>query len=179
MDKRLRDINASKQRLVSLARRLGVAFLVVFALYCIGAIAVAIYALWPPNGFIRIGDGSLILLAPFLCGAITTGLTLYLLSRMFAEIGRGESPFTRLRVRQLQVLGALFLLTAVSNLFVIPGSEVGAQDGSLTLSFYSPQPAEGTIDVDFPSIVIAIICFALSLIFKYGALLQCETDDLV
>ena len=124
-------------------------------------------------------SGTISVFALFVCNSAALAFALFLICRIFTGMGRGESPFNKTRVRQLQILGLLFILAAISNIFIAPGAEVGVQSGDFVMSFYSSQPANGAPDLDINSWLIAIVCFMLSMIFKYGTLLPQETDDLM
>lgn len=179
MDNQLLRIQSAKSRLAVTCRRLRLLFLVVLVVFAITIGAIAAWILVPPLGFVSFGSASLLTLAPFLLGSLATCFVLFLLERVCWEIGRGESPFNTLRVHQIRLLGVLFLLIAVANFLVAPGSQIGAQDGAAKMAFYSAAPEGTAVDIDFESILVAIVCFALSLVFKYGSTLERETDDLV
>lgn len=179
MDKRLNNLKHSRERITCASRKLGVFFGFLFLAFLLINIAILSYALFPPPGFSRFADFSFIAIIPFLCENAAIAFVIFLMSKMFLEIGRGDSPFNALRVRQLQVLGVLFLGAVLAGLFIAPGTEMGAYDGSSVMSFYSSQAPPNSVNIDFGNLGAAVICFALSLIFKYGALLQQETDDLM
>lgn len=179
MDARLAGIKRGRSRLTAISRKLGIVFLICFIVYCLAIAAISFFILLPPEGFFRIGNGTISIFFLFVLSNAASAFALFLISRIFAEMGCGESPFNKTRVRQLQALGLLFIFAAISNSLIVPGAEVGVQSGDFTVSFYSGQPAGGSPDLDINSWLIAIVCFMLSMIFKYGALLQQEADDLM
>lgn len=179
MDKHLSSIQRSRARLISTCKILSVAFFICLLLYCVVIAAIFAYIAAPPTGFSYIGPPSLLDLSPFILSALAGGFTIFLLWRLFREIGGGGSPFTMMRVRQIQALGILFFITAVCNLLIPPNGNVGVISGDAHMFLNSDPSASDSATVDVTSFMTAIVCFALSLVFKYGAALECEADDLV
>lgn len=179
MDKRLAAIKATRGKLVSTSKVLAAIFLLIFVLYCIAYAAVFLYMALLPNGFSYLGPSTLVGILPFIISSLSGGFTIFLLWRIFREIGRNASPFTPLRVRQIRVLGLLFLATAICGFFITPGTDVGAVNGNAHMLIESNASASDSVNIDVTSLMIAIVCFALSFIFSYGATLEQEADDLV
>lgn len=179
MDKQLAAIKTTRSKLVSTSRGLATLFLIIFVLYCAAHVAVFLYMALLPNGFSYLGPSTLAGTLPFIIPSISGGFTIFLLWRIFREIGRNASPFTPLRVRQIRALGFLFLATAICGFFITPGTDVGAINGGAHMLIESDASASDSIHVDATSFMISIVRFALSFIFSYGATLEQETDDLV
>lgn len=110
MDKQLAAIKTTRSKLVSTSRGLATLFLILFVLYCAAHVAVFLYMALLPNGFSYLGPSTLAGTLPFIIPSISGGFTIFLLWRIFREIGRNASPFTPLRVRQIRALGFLFWL---------------------------------------------------------------------
>ena len=125
MDKQLAAIKTTRSKLVSTSRGLATLFLIIFVLYCAAHVAVFLYMALLPNGFSYLGPSTLAGTLPFIIPSISGGFTIFLLWRIFREIGRNASPFTPLRVRQIRALGFLFLATAICGFFITPGTDVG------------------------------------------------------
>lgn len=72
----------------------------------------------------------------------------------------------------------MFVLGFVLGILVSPDFaeivQVGALDFGLTSGQIGRYP---TIPIDVKSVVGAIVCFSLSSVWKYGALLQADSDD--
>ncbi len=179
MDKRLAAIEATRGKLVSTSKVLATIFLLIFALYCIAYAAVFLYMALLPNGFSYFGPSTFVGILPFIISSLSGGFTIFLLWRIFREIGRNASPFTPLRVRQIRVLGLLFLATAICGFFITPGADVGAISGDAHMLIESNASASDSVNIDATSLMISVVCFALSFIFSYGATLEQEADDLV
>ncbi|MBE6469833.1 MAG: hypothetical protein E7001_07820 [Coriobacteriaceae bacterium] len=110
-------------------------------------------------------------------------LTLLVLRSISSDMARGVSPFTMAHARGINVIGGLFIVNFIAGFFGAWGTiELGA-DGSVrflaclnsVLLFLGPRP----IPVDVGSLLAALGCFALAAIWRYGALLQEQTEDLV
>ena len=172
MDKRLAAIEATRGKLVSTSKVLATIFLLIFALYCIAYAAVFLYMALLPNGFSYFGPSTFVGILPFIISSLSGGFTIFLL-------GRNASPFTPLRVRQIRVLGLLFLATAICGFFITPGADVGAISGDAHMLIESNASASDSVNIDATSLMISVVCFALSFIFSYGATLEQEADDLV
>ncbi len=179
MDKHLSSIRRTRARLISTCKILSIFFFICLLLYCIAIAAIFIYIVAPPAGFSYIGPPSLLDLSPLILSTVAGGFTIFLLWRLFREIGGGGSPFTMMRVRQIQALGTLFLIAAMCNLLITPNGDVGVISGDAHMLLNSDPSASDSATVDVTSFMTAIVCFALSLVFKYGAALECEADDLV
>lgn len=179
MDNQLQRIYDAKSQLATTFRKLRFLFLIALVIFAITILVILGWIVFPPEGFSSIGSASFMSVAPFLLDSLATGFILFLVERVCWEIGRGESPFNTLRIRQLRLLGLLFMAIALSNLLISPGSFIGSQDGNAMMAFYSATPDGTAVDVDFESILTAVVCFALSLVFKYGSTLEQETNDLV
>lgn len=110
-------------------------------------------------------------------------LTLLVLRSISSDMARGISPFTMAHARGINVIGGLFIVNFIAGFFSAQGTiELGA-DGSASLLarlnsvllLLGPRP----ISVDVGSLLAALGCFALAAIWRYGALLQEQTEDLV
>lgn len=179
MDKRLAAITATRNKLLSVSKALSIVFLIVFVLYCVAFMAAFICMIFIPRGFSHVGPSTFFGILPFVISVLAGGFTFFLLWRIFREISHGASPFTHLRIRQIQVLGCFFLATAICSFFIAPGSNLGVADGSSQILVDNGLSASDSVNVDVTSFMISIVCFALSFIFSYGATLEQETDDLV
>lgn len=72
----------------------------------------------------------------------------------------------------------MFVAGFALNAFVSPGFVEMMSIGELELGLSSDQAGRyPTIPIDVKSVVGAIVCFSLSSVWKYGALLQADSDD--
>lgn len=104
-----------------------------------------------------------------LAGAILTSCNL------FRSAARSDSLFTEGQSRRMLTVSILIALSCAIDL---------VSQGMLTF-FVSYGPIEGIhlidagIHIDAPSLVCAVICFGLSMLFRYAALLQSVSDETV
>lgn len=101
------------------------------------------------------------------------------LMQVFGDISAGSSPFTTEQSKRLQLIGWLLLANvvfgAIASVTPLPYTQVGSLEFGL---FVSSTNSSG-ISIDFSSLLWGAVCFCLSYVFKYGALLQQLSDDTV
>ncbi len=94
---------------------------------------------------------------------------------LFRSASRSDSLFTEGQSRRMLTVSILIALSCAIDL---------VSQGMLTF-FVSYGPIEGIhlidagIHIDAPSLVCAVICFGLSMLFRYAALLQSVSDETV
>lgn len=178
MDQHLAEIERSRIALTSLCRKLEWVFFGVFAIYCLAYLAILFYALVPPEGLNPVGPANALELLPLALETVAGGYALLLIGLMFRSGGKGNSPFSRYFIRHLKVLGILFLACVVAGLFITPGMQFGAvNETSEMIVDYGT--AKEDLSIDTASLFASVVCFALSTIFRYGALLQDEVENLM
>lgn len=110
---------------------------------------------------------------------IILGGTLFIIRSIFNNISKGNSPFTVKHSQQLMMLGFFFLIDIVLNLLLSPAFSSITNIGPVEFGYIAPQTTPyPVLSIDIKSIVGTVVCFALSVVWRYGALLQSETDDL-
>lgn len=195
MDKNLKNINEILVRVSSSCRKAYMFFTVILVAYCAMGTLFFISAL--------LSDGqdsvtSTVMTIPFytdglftplgviemlslLLSLVITGFALFVLRSIFKDIAMGRSPFTFAHATQIKVVAWLLVADAAIGLVLSPGFFTAFNlGGSLEVGYASAgdfNPA--VLPLDAKGIAGAIFCFALSLIWRYGALLQCEEDDLM
>lgn len=179
MNKRLGEMEAARKRIIRLCGLLRWVFGGCLALYCFAVAAIIYVAMFPPDGFNYIGPSSIFPFLPLVCNVFAGGLTLFIIIRMLNTVKKGLSPFSFSSARLIRVLAIVLAIGAVSGAFIDPGARFGAvsSSGSIALKFIGNENDVAYIDVR--GLFLSIICFALSPIFRYGALLQSEADDLI
>lgn len=179
MDKRVEQLNSRKKSIVSISKKLQWVFFVILALYILGILGIVIYSIALPSEFVFIGPDSVISLIPVALNAIACGFVLLILGFVFREIGKGASPFTVHIANCLNVLGAILLIAFISGILIQPGTEVGAVSDSAAMTIDYDSNSSDLINLDIKSLLASVVSFALSAVFRYGAILQSEADDLV
>ena len=179
MDNRVLRLNKRKKLIVSICKKMQWLFFAIFAIYLIIVGIIAFYAMSLPNGFQFVGSSSLVSLIPIICNTAACGFVILILGIIFREIGKEASPFTFKIAKFIDVLAVILLVSFLSGFFIQPGSQVGAvSDSAMMAVDYDGNPVN-VINVEISSLIASIVCFAMSAVFRYGAILQIETDDLV
>lgn len=112
---------------------------------------------------------------------ITGAVALFVLISVAEDIAKGSSPFTLTQARRIKVIGILLLISVVLKLFIPTGSVDFLETDAIEFGFVPRAYGNGTptTTIDISTFITAIICFFLSYVFKYGALLQRLSDDTV
>lgn len=182
MDKRLDQIEKTRQNISRTCKWLSRTFHVFFIAYCLTVVVIAFFALFPLAGFSYVGPNNVILFVPIFCNIAAGGLAIMLIARMLRAIGKGESPFSLSSAQQIKALAIVLMVGVVTGALITPGTQVGSvsESGAMVLDFLGGSNDDMyTMHIDLKGLLISIICFALSPIFRYGALLQNEADDLM
>lgn len=178
MEQSLKKLNSSKGKLVSICKKLQWLFFVIFALYVVGVIAVIAYSVIAPDGLSYIGPETFIGLVPVAFNVLSGGLILFFLGLVFRGIGKGESPFTIYFSRWIILIGILLLVGFLTELFILPGSTIGAVGETSAMALNYGGNAGNSININATQLLTSVVAFALAAIFRYGAILQEEVDDL-
>lgn len=98
------------------------------------------------------------------------------------DMSRRVSPFTVRHARMLQIVGLAFVVNFILGI-IWPNADVQLSMGTSVISIVPNSMTmafgEDALQIDFGSILGALIAFSMSLVWRYGALLQTQTDDLV
>lgn len=179
MDKRFKEMNATRKRIMRLCGLLKWIFRLCLVLYALAVMLIVFVAIFPPDGFSYIGPNSFAAFLPMICDVFAGGFVLIIITKMLKSIEKGHSPFTFSSAQQITVLAVVLLVGVISGAFIDPGMQVGAASMSGSISFESAGGKNDAAYIDVRGLILSIICFALLPIFRYGAMLQSETDDLV
>lgn len=105
-------------------------------------------------------------------------LILLVMRSVANDVARGRSPFTVAHANQIKAIAWIFVAGVVLNIFVSPDFVELVRFGEFDLGLVSDQLGRyPVIHIDVKSLVGAIVCFSLSSVWKYGALLQADSDD--
>lgn len=179
MNNQITKLSAEAKTITTLGKRLYWFFLFLFALYCLAAMLVCLYSIFLPEGFSYVGPSFFLLLLPVIFKVFAGGLTLFLVARMMKSISKGESPFSLSTSFHVKIIAIILLLSVMAGVFIEPGTWVGAVADKSTMAYEFGGSGRDAIYIDSSSLFLSIISFALSTIFRYGALLQNEVNDLV
>ena len=175
----IQDKDAAEELLSKMARvgrRAQIAINVCFVLYLI-VIAIALVA-----SILAVLESSSISVSMIIGGlsrlfAVATVAVLFVvLSQLFRDMSESKSPFTKKQANRILLMGVISFLNvafgAVSSLFAPISTELG----DISAGFVST-PMTLNLHIDVPSLLMAITCFCLSYVFRYGALLQWLQDE--
>lgn len=179
MDNRITKLKNTKEKIESISKKLQWVFFAIFVVYSIVIIAIIIGSIISLTDLNYVGPDSVLGLLPMICNTIAGGVGLLIIGFMFRNISKGISPFSVSIIKAITALGFLFLLAFVSGLFINPGSTVGVESDSLIMEVDYDNHSNDVANIDLRSLLTSIVCFALAAIFRYGAVLQTEVDDLL
>ncbi len=168
-----------KESLTAIARRskgLYIFFDIVLALYLVATLVLFVLLL--------IGDGNLptdglalfLWSVPLLVTIALGAIIIFVISRIFKEISEHRSPFTTTQARRFNIIGILLIIDTVLEAISSISYPLLADSLSLSIGFTQPGGTED-LYINGPFIIGAVICFCLSYIFRYGALLQQLSDE--
>ena len=96
-----------------------------------------------------------------------------------SETIRGESPFTLKQSRRFLIAGILFLCVVVLD-FILPVEySINAFSGMLGEINLNTMSPTGFVNLDVGSLLGSFASFCFAVVFKYGVLLQQESDEMV
>lgn len=183
MDRRLNQMKIEQKRITAFCRRLSWVLYIFFIAYCLTVALVAWVSAFPPASFSYVGPSDPMLFIPMICNLGAGGVAIFVIARMLQKVGKGLSPFSLSSSRQIKILAIILLIGVVSEAIIDPGARIGSESTTGSISFGFSGSSSGaayeSVHIDFTSLLVSIICFALSPIFRYGALLQSEADDLM
>lgn len=172
-------------------RKVGWVLSAVFSVLLVLFGAFVLYVIWRlatdsagplHDGLVETKAGGIVYLFPALILVVIFGAVLVILQGISADIAHGVSPFTRGHASRIFVLGIAFLANTAAA-FVVPGGSIDLVAGPVQVTCFPHSMmlylGTGAIPLDAGSLLGAVICFAIAAIWRYGALLQEQTEDLV
>ncbi len=179
MSKAAQEVEHSLKTMRSLGKALFFLFGFLFLATAIGLVPVSVLAAGSiMNGAVSDGSGTITVAAAPLF-LLACGLSFFLLASMSRNISHGISPFTVKHAKMIAVSGWVFLLTALFEFLTSPGF-ISIAIGRIAFVGLSQTTIENlSLPVDVVAIFMGIVCLAFSLMWRYGALLQEQTNDLV
>lgn len=109
------------------------------------------------------------------------GCILWVIYSVFDNIAKGSSPFTARIARRIRWIGWLMLLGTILGTLLSPElNAIMHLPGNISLGYNSLDAnTPFAIPVNGGLIIGAVVCFCLSLVFQYGALLQHLSDETI
>ena len=179
MTKSIRKIEKALAKLEVLGSRLSCLFLVAFVFVCV---FVALFLVAKVSDFAGSGEALdvsyLIQLTLSLLDFAIYGVILLVMRSIAKDVAQGRSPFTIAHANQIRIIAWLFLTGFVLGILISSGFVSVANAGGFHIGLASDESANySVISIDVKSVVGAVVCFSLSSVWKYGALLQADSDD--
>ena len=180
MPESMERIAASLEKVRSQCSKARLLFSILFVALCIGGAFVMVLAtvnLACPGMLpfeTRINGATYVLL---MASLVSNGAFFLIARSIFGTVAAGRTPFTLQHAKRIKLLGCLFVADFLLNLLVPLAFSMMSEVGSLTLGIMSSQAASySVISIDIKGLIGAVVCFALSTVWRYGALLQAEED---
>lgn len=178
MENSAQKIDKSIQKMMTLGRWLAIMFTALLvALCCCSLVAVISIGLMAAQGNIYDSSKMVSVVVPLMYLMISGGVT-WALRGISVDMAHGESPLILSHARRISIIGWLFVVAAVGDLLILPrflSIVIGPFD--LLGNTYS-MFENLTLSIDIGAVLGAVCCFSASAIWRYGALLQDQTEDL-
>lgn len=168
----------SLSKIKKVCKFIGYAMKIILVLFCISWVAVAaimistIVGFSGQNGIETIDVSNLLL---FLAYGVVFGVTIVVLTKVFSDTARGETPFAMIQVKRLRLIALMLIIYAALDIFTVSNT-ASLQFNGVDSGFISTNE-NSFLAVNFTPIIAAAVLFAFSFVFKYGVLLQELSDE--
>lgn len=166
------EVRQRRERMAKTARVLCILFDIILVLFAILDIAALTVTLVQNAGFFESQSELVVVSLSFIVVFSIGCLLLFVLSRIFKDISKGNTPFSNIQARRIWALGALMLVYCVAEIIISANPLQADVAGMSVLVHASPG-----LYIDIKLFAAAVICFCLSYVFRYGALLQWLQDE--
>lgn len=178
----IQETEHSLTRLKKVSKAISLAFRVFFCIYCV--IWIALVCIFAFSAFSKTADGYPMLMgiAPLISCLIfgfLMAVAIRFATLIFADVAKGESPFTTCQVKRIRWVAIVFLIYVVIEAIVPSGLASVVQNEALHVGYrISEAPLDVPVfKVNFGMLGAAVIFYCLSLVFEYGTLLQRLSDE--
>ncbi len=177
--KPMRRIEDSLLKMRALGSRLSVLFLIVFITLCVSSAALIVLEVLSYVLSSTVPDPYVVFqFASSMVMSAVYGVMLLVMRDIAKDVAHGRSPFTFAHAKHIKIIAWMFVVGFILNLFISPDFIEMMHIGDVDLGLVSDQVRRyPTIHLDVKSAVGAVVCFSLSSVWKYGALLQADSDD--
>ena len=179
MAKSIDRIEEALTKLESLGAKLSILFSVAFVFVVLSVVfCLVVEALHFSDSGQALEPMRLMQLISTLLDFAIYGAILLAMRGIAKDVALCRSPFTIMHANQIRIIAWLFLAGFFLGIATSPGFVSIADVGDLHVGFASDQAIEYPVfHLDVKSVVGAVVCFSLSSVWKYGALLQADSDD--
>lgn len=105
------------------------------------------------------------------------GALLLLSISVFSDVAKGEPPFSLKQAARLRAVGLLFAALVVVEAVLSYGFVYTAEVPNAPLQVYVAGAEQGRVEINVMAAFFAIMLLGLSMVFRYGALLQRLSDE--
>lgn len=179
MDASLQKLKSTKTKLRKSCRVASIFLYAVLAFFILGIIVIAFLALGMPGDFTFTAPESQLATFAIVLETSCFVFSIFVMARLLGMVAKSGSPFSKTSSRLLIALGCLILVCVACKPFIDPSMTLGAVSENTQAVIDYESSGASTTFVDMRGILEATACFILAVIFRYGALLQKETDNLV
>lgn len=174
--KELNEVDASIRRIKKVSKYLSFTFKAIAVIVLI-ILAVLIIMV----GFVDDSSGSplanILSLLPLWLYGFATVFLFWIMQSFFRDISKGDTPFTRSQAKKLRWSAIILLVGALAELLFSSGATPVTQICGLAFNYYDSALEVSTPSLNLTSIIGAAMLYTLSLVFKYGVLLQEFSDE--
>lgn len=169
-------VRETMARMARVSRKIRIALNVLLVVYLI-MIAVAIVVMvlagfgTASNDFEKVFSAVSRLLA-----AGVVAVLIVILSKAFQDVSESQSPFTIKQAKRIMLMGLILILNVAVEAISSAFAPIASEYAGVNVAFVSA-PLTTNLHIDVMSLVAAIVCFCLSYLFRYGALLQWLQDE--
>lgn len=163
-----------------IASRLSVLFLILLVADCAFVLVVLALQIWRFSTEVAVGFGPLevMRLVSSIVDFVIYGAILAVARNIAKDVAIGRSPFTLRNAKQITLIAWLLVASFALGFSNSPNFSSVVHVGIVELGVDSDNlGAYPTLFVDVKSLVGAIVGFLLSGAWRYGALLQADSDD--
>lgn len=123
-------------------------------------------------------NGNPLLIAPLVCSGLLLAALFKTGAVVFLDVSRGDSPFTLVQAYRLRRSSVIVLLYAAFEALLSPGFMAILELNGFEIGYsLVDHSTDFSISVNVGALILAAVLFSLSLIFKYGVLLQEFSDE--
>ncbi len=160
------DLSSALQRMRKICKAIKTLFLLA-AVFFSGVWAIFIVSIL--IDWLRTGQDAASLLLYAIVYGVFVILILWNLFQLFAEVDKGDPPFSELQADRLQTIAIVSLAIVGLDVLLSFGFGMVVNDGI----------AEPTLNLNVGMLAFSAIMYSLSAIFRYAALLQQLSDETV
>ncbi len=182
MEVEANDVENALKHIVRVSRTFKIFFdisLIVGFVFCIASIT--------PVMMLLAGEGvasgevldGLLLATPSLTHGILAVFLIKLGGNFFSDAAKGRSPFTFNQANRVRKAAILFVVYGLFDMVWSPSVLSVHSTSSLLIGSVTMQSAPTITHINAGVFIASVIFFALSIVFRYGVLLQTVSDDTV